>query len=83
MAAVFRRTNKKTFTTKIKIYSFFILFAILFVVVDECGWLWVVVGDCGWLWVVVDGCGWLWVFVDDCGWLWLVAYFSMTRNIFT
>ena len=77
MATVFKRTNKKTLTAKIKINSFFILFAILFVVLDECGWLWVIVdgfgrlwvvlGCCGWLRMVVDGCGWLWVVVDSCG----------------
>ena len=69
MVAVFRRTNEKTFTVKIKIYPFFSLFIILFVVVDKCGWLWMVVGGCGWLWLVVGGCGCLWVVVGGYGWL--------------
>ena len=80
MAVVFKRTNKKAFTVKIKIYPFCYPLC-------GCGWLWVVVGDCevvvggcgvvvggcGWLWVFVNGFGWLWVIVDHCGWLWVVV----------
>ena len=73
MAPIFRRTNEKTFTAKIKIYSFFIIVPIFSMVVDECGWLWLVVVGCGWLWMVVDGCRWLWVVVDGFGWLWVVV----------
>ena len=74
MTGLFRRTIQKTVTAKK-----FILFVIIFVIVDECGWLWVVVDGGGWLRMMVSSCGWLWVVVGGCGWLWVVAYFSTTR----